>query len=160
MKNFGFFVFIIIVLVAGFAYWQLRKIKEISVEISEFSIKSFSLKKMTGWIKVEVENKSDISAFIVNYVLDVYADGVKIGTVNNSPNLKIKAKEKTIIQVDYLINPSELITTFNLMQLLKEKGIIFRAVGFVTLRTGNKNIEIPIDFSESLENLKSDETKS
>ena len=90
----------VVLVVGGFTanmVYQLGKLKDITYKLIGGSVKLLTKEKVILNLAVEVDNPSDIDAYIYNYDMEVFLNGTIAGLVKYDKEQYLKANGKTNI---------------------------------------------------------------
>lgn len=137
----------------GFAIYRFYKfqidfIKNIEYRIVKIKINKLSKILVSMDITMRVFNYSNIDATIKEMFLDLLINDVKVGNVQESKDIKIKASGQTDVTFTFNINPALIITNIaqiaNMAIALKDATVV--AKGYAKIESGLLKATVPYEY--------------
>ena len=134
---------------------QVDLLKQFNWKVLDFGLDTLDLKVIKGTIKFRFSSISDVELEINKFYLDVYANGERVGYIEDVNTFIIPAKGYTDIPFAYTINPQFIIK--NIVDIVaytsKQKDAIITFDGYVKIKSGFISATVPIKSDCSVKNL-------
>lgn len=139
---------VIVYAIYRFYKFQIEFIKNIEYRIVKIKINKLSKLLVSMDITMRVFNYSNIDATVKEMYLDLIINDVKVGNVQESKDIKIKASGQTDISFTFNINPALILTNIgqiaNLSISLKDATIV--ASGYAKIESGLLKATVPYEY--------------
>lgn len=148
--------------VGGYLLNQYRKLTDICVKylITRAKVNSLALTKIDITLPIQLENKSDLTATVDGYELDILVNDVKVSEAYSNKFVEINPKGYSIIDVNILFNPLQVlqIGLANVADLLnnREQVKIKITGNIIGLKSVIKIKKFPVTYETNLAELTSD----
>jgi LEA14-like dessication related protein len=134
---------------------QIDLLKQFNWKVLDFSLDTLDLKVIKGTIKFRFSSISDVELEINKFYLDVYANGERVGYIEDVNTFIIPAKGYTDIPFAYTINPQFIIK--NIVDIIayttKQEDAIITFDGYIKIKSGFISATVPIKSDCSVKNL-------
>lgn len=138
---------------------QIALLKELEYSDFSFKLKAFSFNEVVVEITMKIYSKSRLEAKITDLNLDVFVEGKKWGTINETNPIIIPAKAFSIITLDVAILPKTIAFDFvNLssqIQAKKDAEVIIN--GYAKVQTAFIKTNIPFEHKTTVRDFFSSE---
>jgi LEA14-like dessication related protein len=137
----------------GFGLYRFYKMQVDFLKNIEYKITSIKIKTMTKQllsidVSMRLFNYSNIDATVKEIFLDFYINGNKVGNIQESKDLIIKASGQTDVGFTFNVNPSLVLTNIanivNMSIALKDATV--EAKGYVKLESGMLRSTLPFEY--------------
>jgi LEA14-like dessication related protein len=127
---------------------QIDFIKNIQYKVVNVKINKITKLLVSIDITMRVFNYSNIDATVKEMYLDLIVNGVKVGNVQESKDIKIKASGQTDVSFTFNINPALILTNItqiaNLALSLKDATVV--ANGYAKIESGLLKATVPFEY--------------
>jgi len=133
MKNQKLIIWLIVgaVAAAGIGFYmyskeQVKLLKSYCYKLKDIKIVNATINKLKFDVSLAFKNQSDMEFDLVNYAIDVFAEGVKLTTINSKITQTVAGKSVTDIKFSVDIVPSEVFSDNKKLGSLITKAITNR----------------------------------
>ena len=146
-NKFIFLIIIVLVIIIASMGMFLSNLKKPDVYIKDIKFKSINLNKasITFLVQIDAYNPNDISTTLNSIDVDVYIDSQFIGIVNQELNEELKAKEHTILELDFILHNIPLLTSNDINVNMK---------GFVKITVFTLQFNVDVEETKNVEIIK------
>lgn len=139
--------------IIAFAIYRFYKLQIDFIKNIQYKVVNIKINKLTKLlvsidITMRVFNYSNIDATVKEMYLDLIVNGVKVGNVQESKDIKIKASGQTDVSFTFNINPALILTNItqiaNMALSLKDATIV--ASGYAKIESGLLRATVPYEY--------------
>jgi LEA14-like dessication related protein len=131
---------------------QIDILKNITFKVQGIKIREFSKKKVSLDVSALIFNASNVEVTITQMYLDVYANGVKVGDINEIKDILIKPKQSTFISFNFSLDLS--LIAKNIVDLItisvSSKDMIIDIKGYIKVKNGFLSTPVPFEYTTNL----------
>lgn len=142
------------VLIGGigtYLYQQYLLTNYLCYGIKGFKFRKVGIDNTIVDLNLKVENKADLKIDIKRMMLDIYANGTYIATINQDVTSSINPYETTLLPMSVSFNPKQVLgSVINILGASPFKETSFRFKGKVVVKKFGIPIPIPFDFTYSV----------
>jgi len=131
---------------------QANLLKDFSYRILDFGVEESNLQKIKGTMKVLFTSNSDIEITVLDFIVDFFVEGQKIGYIEDKGSFLVPARSSSEIGFAYTLNPQLVFS--NIADLvsgaLEDNDLSFEIKGFATLKSGFIKVPLEIKYETTL----------
>lgn len=134
---------------------QVALLKQFTWKIVDLKLNVVDLTSVTGNITFRFTSIADLEITVTNFFLDVYVNGDRVGSIEDTNTFIIPSKGTTDIPFQFTIDPQYVLK--NIVSIVsistKMKDAIVSFTGFAQIKSGFISGTVPINTDCSIKNL-------
>ena len=131
---------------------QIAFLEDLTYQVVGVSPREISKSNVSVDVTVKVFNASNVNVTITQIILDVLANGVKVGSVNETKDITLLPGKTTVLSFNFSFNPQLVLK--NLVDLVTltvaAKDLKIRLEGYIRARSSFLSTSLPFTYETSL----------
>lgn len=155
MKKVFAAIILVGVAIAAYAYRQYLKAKDYDFQFLKIIITKLSLNEIAGFIAVSLTNKTDFSATLLAYRIDISAAGKLLGTASSQLTQVIAARSTASIDIAFASTSLNNLLDSVVQTYINSNNVnlMLHFTGQITVQFYHKTIELPVNYSATIKQL-------
>ncbi len=124
---------ILVLLVSCTQIRQIVAIKDLKIKFLNVNVKNITWKGVDLDLNFRARNPNQVNAVLAGFVVDIFANNVKVGKATLNKTLKVPASGTAIFTIPLHLDWDKL--SQSLSSAMKRKSVLFKATGYAMIDT-------------------------